>query len=866
MLAIALAALLASSVPASPAARARLGDDAAPIAYDLTVTADPTAPRSDGRETIEVDVRRATQALTLNDRGVAIRSAAIDGTPARSDLEPAVEQVHVSTGSTLQPGRHVVSLAFDAPARTGGDADGMFAAFGTITSAFEPSTARTLFPCFDEPQFRARFTLHVRAPAAFTVVSNMPLRARRDDLDGLTMNDFEPTPPMAAYVLTVDAGRFTHVDGTAAGVPVRVFVRPGQEDRARAIAADVERILPYEATLFGRAFPLPKLDVVVADGALQSAFEGWGAVTFYSEDEIFGAQFGGGERGRRYAASILAHELAHQWSGNLIGMRWWRDTFVSEAVAQFVAHETMRTVFAELHGDQDRDGDITALLTSGVHGDTQPVVHPIASDRNDEDFTAFSWPAYVKGAAAIEAWRDIVGDAAMRRGLQRYVSRHAGETATFEDFWLDIGGAPALAYARSWLTQPGFPILDVRAACEHGTTTVRLAQSAFASDDTAGPAYRAQRWAVPVVLRVGRREARLVMARLRDTATLPGCSPLVIDPGERPYYLVRYAADAYGPVLARVADEPMRARLTADGTVLHAASQLADEAFLRVIDAARDPLPDPVWIALAHELQRMNGLARGAPELRALAAHEQAMRAFARDVRLTGVPPARGRLQLEANAVTVLASAGDVVSAGPLLADYRALLSGAPLTNPAMEWAGMQLAAGAATTGDVDRTEAWLRSAPSRYPSIPVQLSFLANVGDAALAARVLDDAGRDPRMAHDSLLPFVGMVGERHPDLAFGFLRSHRRELLRGIPPTQQAFAVARTLTASLWPGASPRVLAAFLRESFPADRGIVDDAVVRIQRSWRDRRALLRALDARSVTAARPRRRSRRDAGASR
>ncbi|HEX3550559.1 MAG TPA: M1 family aminopeptidase, partial [Candidatus Elarobacter sp.] len=847
VLAFMLAALLATSSPAPAAGRARLGDDAAPVAYDLTITADPDAPRSMGRETIELDVRRPIAALTLNDRGVAIRSAAIDGMPAQSDLDVAVEQVRLATGRVLEPGRHVVTLAFDAPARSAADADGMFAGIdGAITTAFEPSTARTLFPCFDEPQFRAGFTLHVRAPAAFTVVSNMPLRAQHVEADGFAMNDFEPSPPMAAYVLTIDAGRFAHVDGEVAGLPVRVFVRPGQEDRGRAVLADVERILPFEAALFGRPFPLPKLDVVVANGALQSAFEGWGAVTFYSEGQIFGAQFGGGEHGRRFAASILAHELAHQWSGDLVGMRWWSDTFVSEAVAQFVQHEAMRAVFTELHGEEDRDADIAGLLAVPVSAGAHAVVHPIVTDLNAEDFTAFSWPAYVKGAAAIEGWRDVAGDAAVRAGLQRYIVRHAGQTATFDDFWHEVGGAPALAYARSWLTQPGFPVVDVRARCAGDATVVRLAQAPFASDDASRAASRGRRWIVPVVVREGAHERRVLMSSARTQLTLPGCSPVAIDPSERPYYLVRYAPAAYAALARGGADTASRARLVVDTTALHAASQAGDAEFLRVVDAARDPLPDSVWTLLARELQRTNAVAAGAPELRTLAARERAMRPFAEEARVTTTPPPSNRNSFDAHAVMVLASAGDVVAAAPFLADYRAVQAGAQIKNPAMLWPAAYLAAVAATDDDVDRAEAWLRAAPASGPSTPLQAAFLAHVGDTRLAARVLDDVLRDPRLAKGARLPFVTMVGERHPALAFACLRAHRRELLGDVPPTQQAFVVARTLTQTLWPAASPAQLAAFLRSAYPGERGVVDAAVVQIERSWHDRRALLHALDA--------------------
>ena len=491
----------AAQPQSAPPPRARLSGDVVPVAYDLSVAPDLQTMRTAGIETIEVDVRRPVDAIVVNARATHVETAAIDGAAARTDAFPAVQQLRIRSSAPIAAGRHRVELAFVSQIQTAGDPAGLFLNIGpeegSLTTLFEPSTARAMFPCFDEPRFRARFTLHVRAPRRWTVVSNMPLHEQRDAGTDGVWNDFDASPPMPAYALTLDAGTFVHVDGAALGVPMRVFVRPGQEDRARTMLADAERILPFYERFFGVPFPLAKLDFVVGSGALQSAFEGWGAITFYSEAGPFGLQYSGGDAGRREAVRILAHEMAHQWTGDLVTMRWWRDTFVSEGVAQFAQREATRTVFPELQTWRDDDREVGYLMGGGIGRTAKPVVTPVLTDLEAEDDGVFNAATYQKGASVLGGWRDAAGDDALHAGLRRYLRRFAFGSATFEDFWRELGGAEGVAYGHAWLAQRGFPVVDVRASCARGRSTFVASQQAFVTDPGIDPAYRAAALARP---------------------------------------------------------------------------------------------------------------------------------------------------------------------------------------------------------------------------------------------------------------------------------------------------------------------------------------------------------------------------------
>ena len=832
---------------------ARLTEDVVPLAYDLTIAPNVEQSASAGSESIDVRVRVPVDAVALNAKGIEVTRALVDGRVASVTTLPAIEQIWLRTGSRLAAGPHRVDLTFTSVINTGADPHGLFYDFGDphVSTIFEPSTARTMFPCFDEPQFRARFTLHVRAPAEWTVVSNMPLHARHDVGASAVQSDFDSTPPMPAYLLTLDAGVYAHADGIAGTVPIRVFVRPGQEGHARVMLAQAERLLPFYERFFGVPFPLPKLDIVVSPGSLQSALEGWGAITFYSEGNAFGGGFAG-ERGERYAVEMLAHEMAHQWVGDLVTMRWWRDTFVAEAVATYAQRQAVRAVFPELRSWRDDDHGLGDVMSAGVRRGSRPSVHEIRTDLQADADTAFSPATYEKGASVIEGWQEAIGDRRFHASLQLYLTRYAYGSATFEDFWSTLGGAAGVAYGRSWLTQRGYPIVDVRAVCASGHETVIVSQTPFVTDPDVEPVYRMQRWLVPVTLRSGSGTRRLVLGAARQVERMQSCASVTIDPGMRPYYLVRYDAPRYHELAAGVAamDERTRALVYRDATSLHAAGALPDADYVRLLAAAAEPMDFDVWDVLAREYARLDDLIRGAPEANVLYAME--MRSLFPIVDRYGrIAAQTAPFRAGRDSASALAEVGDPAIGSGFKADFFAMVAGtASVNNREAEWLTPALAAADATAADVDRVEASMRALTpaTRVVAIPPPLSyeftFLTSIRDDALANRVLADAMHDRALTQDAPLGFLFALGKRHPELAYGYLRTHLTALKKPLAPTQQAWTIANGVATSLWRGAPPDELKRFLEAAFPADRAIVLNAFRTIDRHWHDRRALRAAL----------------------
>jgi hypothetical protein len=322
----------------------------------------------------------------------------------------------------------------------------------------------------------------------------------------------------------------------------------------------------------------------------------------------------------------------------------------------------------------------------------------------------------------------------------------------------------------------------------------------------------------------------------------------VVDPDERPYYVLRYD-DATYSLLARragAAGERGRERLYRDAMMLHAAGELRDASFLRLLASAREPLDSSVWTAVADEYRRMDLLVRDAPEARALAAMQRAAlgQFVLRYDRFDSSEA--GPLMLGYESAAALAASGERVDGTAFRDDYARLLDGATTTNMQTPSLIAMLSAADATEADVQRTEARLRTHPATPSQAPFEETFLENVGSDALARRVLSDVVPDRRLTGDDPSTFLFTLGRRHPGIAFTYLRDHLSDVERGVPPSQQAWNVSIGVANELWPAAAPRVLERFLRSRFPNDRATVDMVVGRIEQSWSERRELRAALRA--------------------
>jgi aminopeptidase N len=525
-----LALLLARAAAAAPT----------PRSYDLTLLPDAARQTFSGHETIELELDRPTRLVRMDARGLEVTSAAaiVEGRrlPARASVADGT--LELCFAAALPRGRVLLELGWHG--RMSRTPHGLYVAEAEgdrdVFTQLEPSAAREVFPCFDVPSLRARFVLRVVIDAAEDAISNAPVASSALSLDGRTKTVvFLATPPLPTYLVSLAVGRFDEVAAHAGAVPVRVLAPPGHHPEAAAALAGAVELLGALEGYLGVPFPFAKLDIVAVPNLAPHAMENAGAI-FVRADELL---VEGEGPARRRRAHRLAHELAHQWFGDLVTMASWNDLWLSEGLARWAEFEILDRVHADWRTRDQframRDRAIALDAGDGAHA-IRPVGH--------EDHPAFDLITYDKGAATLRMLQVWMGDDAFRAALRRYLHRRAWGAASSEDFWTALGGPQLSQMARGWFERRGHPRLSLDLRCEDGAADVHLRQEAPAGAPRG-------RWSLPLVLRTPTTTLHLIMQhesavlRLREPSGCPSRVELE-DEAELPF-AVRRASN--GPVV-----------------------------------------------------------------------------------------------------------------------------------------------------------------------------------------------------------------------------------------------------------------------------------------------------------------------------
>jgi len=540
MLAASLVSLPAQSEPrfnfdATPGS---LPKDVVPSKYSLALDLDPAKESFNGVVDIAIDVRRPVSAIILSAFELTPGDVAlIDGKRKRSltvTENTAKREWRVGDDRTVAPGKYTLRIAYTGVVHAYGD--GLYAVSYTaegkpakmLATQLEPIAARTVFPGFDEPSFRASFAITVTAPAAYEVVSNMPVRRREPE--GTTVRwQFAPTPPMASYLVSVTVGQFDALEDSVDGVPLRILTAKGKKDEARYALTVTKQILPFYREYFGVPFTLPKLDQLAIPGVRGGAMEDWGAISYNESLLLFDPEKSSIET-KQYVFEVIAHEVSHQWFGDLVTAASWDEIWLNEAFATWMERKaTARfnpdwqiplTHVLWRQGVMRRDaGPSTRAIRSG------PVVQTAVYD-------VFDGVTYVKGGAVLDMLETYIGPDVFRRGLQAYFVGQKLSNATAGDLWFYLAKASGKdigAIARSWIDQEGYPLLQARVSCSADRQTLSLEQRRFRTD---GKADSAALWKVPVAAASSSTKVVPILLADRQASFVTGpctATPLYVD-------------------------------------------------------------------------------------------------------------------------------------------------------------------------------------------------------------------------------------------------------------------------------------------------------------------------------------------------
>ena len=802
------AASLSAQPAAAPAAAevtTQLPRTARPSHYTVEVTPHAEQMRFDGKVRIDLEVLAATDRIVLQAADMSFAHATL--VPAKG--KPLAATVSVDAdGQTatfafakpLAPGRYVLSTDYSGKINT--QANGLFALdYATpdgqkraLYTQFENSDARRFIPSWDEPDFKATFDLTVVAPAAQMAVSNMPVARSEDIGGGLKRVTFGTTPKMSTYLLFFGLGDFDRATLAGPnGTQIGVIAQKGKVDQAQFALESGRDVLAEYNDYFGVPYPLPKLDNIAAPGRSQffSAMENWGAIFTFEYSLLLDPATSNVSDEQR-VFTTAAHEIAHQWFGNLVTMAWWDDLWLNEGFATWMEGRTTQ----KLHPEWDIDHTDAAYTSRGAMGrDAYATTHPIVQHvaTVEQASQAFDGITYGKGSAVIGMLEDYVGSDPWRDGVRSYIKKHAYGNAVTDDLWAEIDqAAPGKQFtqvAHDFTLQPGVPLIKASARCEAGSTVVALEQDEYTIDR---PGKTPLRWHVPVAVRGGDGTVVRTLVDGQASVTLPGCSgPVLVNAGQKGYYRTLYAPDQFKALAAGFAALPAVDQLGVmmDAGAL-AAVGLQPEADLLDLTAKvpLDASPD-LWQQVAGTLGGIDDLYEGD------AKQQAAWRKYA----LSRLSPAFERLgwdnregdsaqtkQLRATLLGILSTLGDqkviaearrrfaafVADPASLAADQRRTVLGIVARN-----------ADAATW---DQLHALARKETSSMIR-DQYYSLLAMAKDPALAKRALDMALTDEPGATNSA-GMISAVSREHPELAFDFAVAHRAQVDTLVDSTSRA------------------------------------------------------------------------------
>ena len=549
VLSAALAALLLAPF-APPAADAqRLPTNARPEHYALTFTPDLATATFAGTETIDVTLAAPAATVTLNAIELKIQSASAGAQAATVSYDEAKEQATLTFPQPLAAGKASLQLAF-----TGILNDKLRGFYLSKTKArnyavtqFESTDARRAFPCFDEPAYKATFDIALTVDAADTVISNGPLVSDKPaaaSASGAAKHTlaFATTPKMSSYLVAFLVGDFACKTGKSEGVPIRVCATPDKVKLTPFALEAAEHFLTYYNRYFGIKYPMAKLDLIGIPDFEAGAMENFGAIT-YRETDLLVDEKDGSTNAKKRVASVVAHEMAHQWFGDMVTMQWWDNIWLNEGFATWMQDKACNDWKPEWNYPEDVADGREGTLNSDAVKTTRPIRQ--AAETPAQINELFDGIAYGKAGAMIGMVENWVGPKVFAQGVHNYLQAHLYANATAEDFWsaqTAVSHQPVDRVMRSFVDKPGVPLLTFSAKNAAG---LPVAQTRFyltgpTTGDTAGG------WTIPVCLRTsGEPICRLLDA---ETPVLPVPADarlplLYANAADKGYYRVQYTPE-----------------------------------------------------------------------------------------------------------------------------------------------------------------------------------------------------------------------------------------------------------------------------------------------------------------------------------
>ena len=777
----------------------KLPKDVVPTDYAIRIVPDIDKLTFAGTETVKLNIRRRVRQLVLNALELKIEAASIDGKELPGSaikIDTKNELLTLPLPSELPIGEHTLTLRFAGKINEQGQ--GLFymryqeqgSGFRKIMlgSQFEATDARRFFPCWDEPVFRARFQLTAVVPENWLAVSNMPVESEKNIAGGKEVR-FAPTPPMSSYLNVFVAGELDSIESRSGPTRLRVVATKGKAEMGRYALEATAQILQYYNDYFGVAYPLPKLDQIALPGGFGGAMENWGGITYYESKLLFDPK-GSSAETKQDIYEVLAHEMAHQWFGDLVTMAWWDNLWLNEGFASWMgskctAHFNPQwEVWLRREFPRDPSRRVGIAKEAAMEGDarstTHPIQQPVATEA--EANSAFDDITYKKGQSFLRMLESFLGEDVFREGIRRYMAAHMYSNTTTADLWnalSDASGKPIGEIAAGWTEQPGFPLVKVKR--EQGGN-VSLTQERFTVNFTNAPPLE---WKIPLTYAVvGETPATLLMSRKLDSIhNIPPDRALKLNVNGAGNYRVEYEQASWKLLLGALKNLSVedRVNLLSDTWALVQANRVSVALYFELVEK----LPSSTELAereqIIHVLDFINRLLSGSSEQEEFERYARSLLRPTFDAVGWETKPDQkpATANLRASLITALGNLND-----PKIVAYCRERFKAYLANPKSLAPDLRPAVFSVVGRYVDEST-WneLHQLGLKTTSIEEKQNYydaLAGAIDSKLVKKTLPIALTDELPTSRAVFLVLRVARESgHPDIAWDFARANMKALL---------------------------------------------------------------------------------------
>ncbi|WP_394224420.1 M1 family metallopeptidase [Alteromonas gracilis] len=468
----------------------RLPSTIAPTFQKIHLHIDPDKPTYSGTTNIDIAVKKATNKVGFYQQDLTVTSAQLVSGDTVIPLQVTIGEYDINWGesqSAIALGKYTLQITFEGKVNT--SSDGMylsrFEETNYIFTQFEDMHARKAFPSFDEPNFKIPYQMTISSPQHQEIVSNTPVEKLTIE-GGIKTVVFEKTKPMPTYLIAYTVGPFDSTEITGLSVPGKIYVPKGYVDKTKFVIKHTPEILASLEDFFGIKYPYKKMDFVAVPNFTHGAMENVGLITYRDSLLLLDDNPSVTERSR--PLNVIAHEIAHQWFGNLVTMAWWDDLWLNEAFASWAASHTMKTLYPELkYADR-------IVQEGAFSADASPTVKPVKKVvKSQPDVMDGLGLNYSKGESILQMIESLIGTEKFREGVRNYMNTHAWGNTVADDLWQALDNVSDFnlsAMMKAYLEQPGYPLI-------HISQDGKLAQSRF---HLAGATVEDQTWAIPLKL------------------------------------------------------------------------------------------------------------------------------------------------------------------------------------------------------------------------------------------------------------------------------------------------------------------------------------------------------------------------------